>query len=117
VAGVLAGVLAEQVWNGEVGGALEPGARDLHPLPGPVEGGGGLQQRVDEGGAGQAQGGAGVQHHLSTGWACLTPVSINLIYFSVLQIWIRKDPKLLPSRIRIRNYLISRIQIQIRNYH
>jgi len=37
----------------------------------------------------------------------------------VLRIRISKDPKLLPSRIRIRiwNKLMSRIRIRIRNYH
>jgi len=35
----------------------------------------------------------------------------------VLRIRIRKYPKLLPSRIRIRNKLISRIRIRIQNYH
>jgi len=36
-----------------------------------------------------------------------------------IQIWICKDPKLLPSRIRIRfrNKLIIRVRIWIRNYH
>jgi len=41
----------------------------------------------------------------------------NCGLYAALRIWIRKDPKLLPSRIRIRNKLISRIRIHIRNYH
>jgi len=36
---------------------------------------------------------------------------------TVLRIRIRKDPKLLPSRIQFGNKLISRIRIRIRNYH
>ncbi len=66
MAGVETGVLPEQVGDPQVGLALEPVGRYLQPLPGPVEGGGGLQQRVDQGGAGQAQGGAGRQLQLTS---------------------------------------------------
>jgi len=43
----------------------------------------------------------------------------NILAVLRIRSWIRirKDLKLLPSRIRIRNKLISRIRIWIRNYH
>ena len=55
MAGIGAGVLSDEVGNAQVSNTCQPAGRHLHSLSGPVEGGAGREQRVNERAAGQLQ--------------------------------------------------------------